>query len=90
MPDQNGNVINLGDFAKVGEHALIGQEKGLKARQKSNLEAIAQNYDKVKIIVPDGIYAVNPSFLVEFLKPVVKRLGEKRFYERFEFDNQGP
>ena len=90
MATQNDNVINLGDFVNEGEHVLVGREKGKRARIKSDLEKKARQFEKLRIIVPDGIYAVNPSFLVEFLRPVVSRLGEKRFQEIFDFECQGP
>ncbi len=90
MPDQNGNVINLEDFVGEDKHVLVGREKGRKARKESEIEEKARQYDNIRVIVPDGLYAVSPTFLEEFLRPVVQKLGKSGFYQKFNFEHQGP
>lgn len=87
MAEQKGNEINLGDFLRKGEKVLVGRDKGIKARKESNIIEKSQQHDTINIVIPDGLYSVNPSFLEAFLKPVVKKLGKRRFYEKVKFEN---
>jgi hypothetical protein len=83
-------TINLEDHRTEGAKVFTGRDRGKKVREDSKIESSEENYDKVVIIVPKDIYSINPSFLEEFLRPVVKKLGKHKFYRKIEFQCQGP
>jgi len=83
-------MIDLGDFRTKGAKVFTGRNRGKQVRIKSQIEAVEKNSNKVTIKVPEDIYSINPSFLEEFLRPVVKKLGKHKFYEKFSFECEGP
>lgn len=87
------NIINLEDFrAKEGQRiskVFTGRDRGEIVRRKSRIDELEQTYDTVKIIIPDNIYSINPSFFEEFLVNVVKKLGKQKFLEKFKFESEG-
>jgi hypothetical protein len=87
------NIINLEDFrAKEGQRiskVFTGRDRGAIVRKKSRIDELEQTYDIVKIIIPDNIYSINPSFFEEFLVNVVKKLGKQKFLEKFIFESKG-
>lgn len=83
-------TINLEDHRTKGAKVFTGRDRGKKVREVSKIESLEENSDKVDILVPEDIYSINPSFLEEFLRPVVKKLGKHKFHEKFDFQCQGP
>lgn len=87
------NIIDLEDFrVKDGQRiskVFTGRDRGAIVRKKSKIDELEQIYDTVKIIIPDNIYSINPSFFEEFLVNVVTRLGKQKFLEKFEFESKG-
>ena len=87
----NDNVYNidLEDFRRKGSKVFTTRPLGIEVRQKSNIDTIEPMYDKITVTIPQDISSINPSFLEEFFKNVVIKLGEDRFYQKFSFINQG-
>lgn len=87
------NIIDLEDFrVKDGSRiskVFTGRDRGAIVRKKSKIDELEQKYDTVKIIIPDNIYSINPSFFEEFLVNVVTKLGKQAFLEKFEFESKG-
>ncbi len=87
------NIINLEDFrAKEGQRiskVFTGRDRGEIVRKKSRIDELEQIYDTVKIIIPDNIYSINPSFFEEFLVNVVTKLGKEDFLKKFHFESLG-
>ena len=85
-----GNVINLEDFRAKDKDRIskvfTGRDKGEYVRQKSRIDQLEATYEKVKIIIPDNVYSINPSFFEEFLINVVSK---EKFLEKFEFFSEG-
>lgn len=87
------NIINLEDFRSHDKNRIskvfTGRDRGEYVRQQSKIDELESRYDKVKIIIPDNVYSINPSFLEEFLVNVVQKLGRDAFLEKFEFVAEG-
>ncbi len=86
-------VINLEKYrAKEGNRiskVFTGRDKGKYVREDSKIDELEKKNDKIKIIIPNDIYSINPSFLEEFLVNVVKKLGKDGFLAKFEFESLG-
>lgn len=86
-------VINLEDFrVRQGNKVSVvftGRDRGAEVRKRSNIDEIANKNEKVKIIIPDNIFSINPSFLEEFLVNVVQKYGKEKFLEKFLFESLG-
>lgn len=89
------NTINLEDFrAKdikkgVVSKVFTGRDRGETVRKQSKIDEIEKKFETVKVIVPENIYSINPSFFEELLFNVVNKLGKDKFLEKFEFEYQG-
>ena len=79
------NTINLEDFRAKDGHKIskvfTGRDRGLYVRE--------QSYDEVKIIIPNNIYSINPSFFEELFVNIIKRLGKENFLKKIHFTSEG-
>jgi hypothetical protein len=88
------NIINLEDHRVIGKDGTIakvftGRDRGEDVREASSIDKIEAKYDEVKIIIPDNIYSINPSFFEELFVNVVIKLGREKFLEKFKFESIG-
>lgn len=83
------NTILLETFRTKGAKVFTGRDYGELVREESKIDEIECKFDKVYFVIPDNIYSINPSFLEELFKNVVKKLGKEEFKEKFEFKNEG-
>lgn len=81
--------INLQDYRTKGSKVFTGRDRGIDVRKKSHINEIERTYERIRILVPEDIGSINPSFLEEFLLDVVTKLKADRFFEKFEFVNNG-
>jgi hypothetical protein len=81
--------VNLQDFRTKGSKVFTGRDRGIDVRKKSHINELERTYDHLKILIPDDIGSINPSFLEEFLLDVVTRLKAEKFFNKFEFINNG-
>jgi hypothetical protein len=81
--------IDLQDFRTPGSKVFTTRPRGVDVRNKSKIDSIEPNYDKITVIIPSDIASINPSFLEEFFENVVMKLGETGFYQKFSFINEG-
>ncbi len=58
-------------------------------RDSSNIDAIADNFDEVQIIIPKDIYSINPSFFEELFVNVVIKFGRDDFFKKFKIISEG-
>ena len=86
------NTINLEDFRAKDGHKIskvfTGRDRGLYVREQSKIDEIEQSYDEVKIIIPNNIYSINPSFFEElFVNKVVPidSNDSREFFEKNPF-----
>ena len=88
------NVLNLADYRMVENgqvsKVLVGKNWGKYVREHSRLDEMERLNESVTIIIPDGIYAITPSFFDELLVDVVKKLGRKDFQAKFRIVYEGP
>ena len=82
-------IINLQEFRTPNSKVFTGRDRGLEVREKSKIDQLANQYDKIVLTIPEDIRSINPSFLEEFLFNVVTNLGKDGFYRRFEIENSG-
>lgn len=87
------NIISLEQYrVRKGDKiskVFTGRDRGKSVREKSKIDFIEQNNDVVKIIIPDNLYSINPSFFEELFINVVKRLGKEAFLNKFQFQSLG-
>jgi len=81
--------IDLEDFRTKGAKVFTTRPRGIEVRKRSDIDAIEPQYDKIIVTIPNDISSINPSFLEEFFKNVVTKLGEADFYKKFSFVNNG-
>ena len=81
--------IDLQDFRTNGAKVFTTRPRGIEVRNKSNIDKVEPEYDKITITIPADISSINPSFLEEFFENIVMKLGENGFYEKFTFVNEG-
>lgn len=81
--------INLEDFRTQGAKVFTTRPRGIEVRNKSKIDSIEPLYDKVSITIPVDISSINPSFLEEFFENIVMKLGEREFYKKVSFVNEG-
>ncbi len=88
------NTINLEDYRVIGKNGKIakvftGRDRGEDVRKASKVDEIESRYETVKIIIPDNIYSINPSFFEELFVNVVLKLGKEAFRKKFIFESIG-
>lgn len=83
------NIINLENFRVKDSKVFTGRDRGAIVRVNSKLDEIEKNNDCVKIIIPDNIYSINPSFFEELFINVVTKLGKEGFNKKFSFESIG-
>jgi hypothetical protein len=89
----NTHTINLEDHrVKLGKKiskVFTGRDRGKKVREDSKLDYLETRSDEIRIIIPDQIYSINPSFFEELFVNVVIKLGKDGFLEKFKFESIG-
>lgn len=80
-------TIDLEVFRTKGAKVFTGRDRGRIVRDESKIDEMAKTSDHVKVIIPDNIYSINPSFFEELFCNVVSTLGRERFLEKFDFDS---
>jgi hypothetical protein len=83
------NIINLEDFRTPGAKIFTGRDRGKSVRVASRINEIEKQYDSIKIIIPDNVYSIIPSFFEEFLHDVVSKLGKSGFHIKFNVVSEG-
>jgi hypothetical protein len=81
----NTNIINLETYQTKGSRVFTGRDSGKAVREKSGIDLLAKQSDKISITIPSDIRSINPSFLEEFIKNIVTDLGETGFNDKIEF-----
>jgi hypothetical protein len=85
----NAITIDLELYRTPGARVYTGRDRGKDVREKSRIDELEVEVDKIIISVPEDVYSVNPSFLEEFLENVVTKLGRIGFYQKFNFETKG-
>ena len=78
--------IDLNMIAGKQYKVLSGVELGEKAREIFKLDDEDMDSDVVTIKIPEEVYSVNSSFFSGVFQKSIKRLGEKKFREKYIFE----
>lgn len=95
MNPESRYIINLEDYRVVspdgGVKAKVftGRDRGEDVRKASSLDNVWPSYDVIEIVIPEHIYAINPSFFEEFFVNAVTKLGRDGFLSKFVFTSKG-
>lgn len=81
--------INLELYRTKGAKIFTGRDRGREVRIACKIDSVAEQYDKIDIIIPSDLFSINPSFFEELFINVVKKYKEDKFYEKFNFINKG-
>lgn len=84
------HIVDLQKFRTKGSKVFTGRDRGEQDRKASKLDELIKKDGKIRIVVPNDIYSINPSYLEELLVNVVQKLKREGFYQRFEIVNDGP
>lgn len=82
-------IIDLEKFRTPGSKVFTGRDRGQIVRKSSRIDEIALTNDIIKIVIPDNIYSINPSFFEELFLNVVLTLGKEEFFNKFKFESRG-
>jgi len=81
------STINLADYQT--KNVFTGRLKGEDVRVRSKVDELEANSQLITVIIPETIFSINPSFLEELFKNVVKKLGRDKFLHKFNFISNG-
>ena len=65
----DSKIINLEDYRTPKSKVFTGRDRGERVRLDSNIDLLADENEIIKIIIPDNLYSINPSFFEEFFPP---------------------
>lgn len=86
-------TIDLENFrtqlGSVKSKVFTGRDRGEEVRNKSNIDQIFADYDKITIIIPKDVYSITPSFLEELFFNIVKKYGKEAFLNKIQWENNG-
>ena len=85
----DSKIINLQDYRTPKSKVFTGRDRGERVRLDSNIDLLADENEIIKIIIPDNLYSINPSFFEEFLINVVRKYRKEGFLKKFIFENTG-
>lgn len=79
------------DFDEVTEggrfNSLSGHEFGVRVRDRFNIDELDRAEGPVRVIVPDSLYSIAPSFFQGMFAPSVEKFGTpEAFFAHYEFE----
>ena len=83
------HIIDLQEYRTPGAKVFTTRPRGIEVRDKTKINQIEPNFDKIIVKIPIDISSINPSFLEEFFEGVITKLGEEGFRNKFSFENEG-
>lgn len=89
MKKSKENIINLEDYRTPGSKVFTGRDRGKTVRINSGINQIEEKFDNIKIIIPNDVYSIIPSFFEELFLDVVMKLGKVKFHKKFEIISEG-
>ncbi len=81
MPTIDLTVLTRGEV-----RSLIGQDRGVAARNEFKLDELDQSGDEVIVLVPQDMRTLTPSFVQGLFAGSVGRLGEHGFFSHYKFN----
>lgn len=83
------SIIDLKKYQTPGSKVFTTRPRGKQVREASKIDILETQSDLVKVLIPKDIASINPSFLEEFLKNVVIKLGSEVFLKKIKFESVG-
>lgn len=83
-------TIDLNDHRVKNARIFTTRPRGEKVRVDSRIDEREKEAQHITISIPADTITVNPSFLEEFLRKVVLKLGADGFRKKFTFVKKGP
>lgn len=77
--------INFTELTREEVTSLAGHERGLRAREHFQLDQLDQAPETVRVLAPQNLEALTPSFVQGLFASSVHRLGE-HFFEHYLFE----
>ena len=68
---------------------IVGNDKGVELNKLINIDLLEVENEKIIILIPSYVKAINASFLESFLYNVIAKLGADKFNEKFSFETTG-
>lgn len=78
-------IIDLDNYRDQNAKVFIGYNNGKDVSRHVHLINKFDKFEEFEIIVPEGTFAVNPSFLEGLLEEAILHFGAKEFKIRFNF-----
>lgn len=69
--------INLDRYRRADEHVFAGRDRGAEIRDAVGPAAM-NAADRIEVLIPDDVYAVNSTFLVGLLGDAIRRCRDER------------
>lgn len=82
-------TINLEDYRTPGSKIFMGRDRGKNVKIQSQINELEAVNDEIYIIIPNNIYTILSHFFEELFRDVLRKLGKKKFYDKFKFVNHG-
>ena len=82
-------IFNLDDYRIPGSKIFTGRDIGLDVKNKSNINTIFDENEKIEFIIPDNLFSINPSFFEELFIDIVLKNGKEIFFNKMVFINKG-
>jgi hypothetical protein len=80
MPDINFSELTRGEVT-----SLAGHERGLEARRHFRLDDLDWSPDAIRVVAPQNLDALTPSFVQGLFATSVHRLGDQ-FFSHYRFE----
>jgi hypothetical protein len=84
----NIQPINLAKFRGDRSTVFTGRPQGEVARKELKLDDLDKVDEVIELVIPKGTTSFNSSFYLGLLYDSIKKLGERKFKERYILDIQ--
>jgi len=81
-------VINLSEYKELDSSVFAGRYQGELVRQILDLNQFDHSIQVVEFIIPEGTSSFNTSFYIGLLYDSFKKLGVKKFEQKYFFTIQ--
>ena len=78
--------VDISKYKGQKYKVLSGVDRGKEVRKELNLDGIDLQSEKVYFTIPEDVYSLNCSFFSGLFQESLKKLGEKRFREKYQFE----
>lgn len=81
-------TIDLAQFQSPKSRVFTGRDRGAQVRKDSKIDKLEEENELITVVIPDGLFSINPSFFEELFEHVVVKLGREKFFAKFSFENK--